>query len=481
MNIPQDYRISPFLLLDSEYFYTLRINYKSSFDCKNGQCDTYIEKLDYQFQPYATIGLTMPPAELCKRPVIRDIFLHDDKFLIFTVDHDLPSMTYRSFLFSFNMKGDLISQPLFMGEIRNTEKSSQITESSEENDFFKMIPIYTDNDFKLLYIQSFPPGESPQLKLNIKLLNSNTDEVFSKQLVMPFIPEYCKISKVLLYTNELLFMVSYSFPFEDIIYKLVTYNILKDEIAYYNFSLENKKIQSIGLDQTEGGNIYIYGYYSEEKKNDEVDGLFLYLFDQNNQEVITQSSTKIMTGNYKTIRKKDLKNLVACDLYQRDNGDVIFLSELSWTEFVNFTDSQNKFYFKPFYHSDHILVMCFTSDGNLKWQDWIPKSQFLPSQEYTGFKCIMADSSLYLFFNDHPKNDGIYDPDQIRPVKSKLNLTITRIDLNTGIYRKETFNKDGNKKEGMVFRKAYTFQINNKALVMIENSPWRLIKFTFAY
>jgi hypothetical protein len=285
---------------------------------------------------------------------------------------------------------------------------------------------------------------------------------------------------MLLYGKELVFIITLSPPFEDKLYKLVTYNFIKDEIAFYNFTLENKTIQSIGLNHTEKGNVYIYGFYSEKNKDEGTVGLFFFLFDETNQKVITQTTTNIMKSDFKTIRNKDLNNLVARDLFKRENGDVIFLSELSWPELMSFTDSENKYYFRTFYHSDHILVMCFTGDGSLKWQDWIPKKQFLPTEEYTGFSCIHGDSSIYLIFNDNHKNEGIYNPDQMRPVKNNPTMTITRINLNTGTFRKQFIDRSRNKEEKLVYRKAYTFPLNNRSVVMMEYHPSCLIRFTFS-
>ena len=302
-----------------------------------------------------------------RKPLPKKIFLVNNHIYIFADEIFYASKSTRSYLFMFDMNGRLVKDPLLLGKIRNIKIPSTNVFESEPNDFFSLSLYETDSSSQFLYTQSFPPDESDKTTINIKVFNTDFSGVWEKQLSLPSPSDYTELSQITLNGEELFFILSFHPPLEDKTYNLVTYNNISDQIAYYDFNFEDKKIERISVRTLESEAISINGLFSEPEEDNLISGMFFFLFDKKSQTLSSRGSSPIQTGQFKTITKKDLKNLHTEKMHQLPNGDVVYLAELKKQEFNPFTDSEGKFHLSSYYHSNDIKIMYFKNDGSLLW------------------------------------------------------------------------------------------------------------------
>jgi len=479
--LPSGYTMSPYLVEDEDHFYTLRISNKECFDCKSGTTDAFFEKFDKNLNHVESIPIVLTLSDQYKKPRPKDIYLMDNQFFIFAEELNVSTQTAKSILFIVDRKGHQVGDALILGEVGNIDKGSEGTSEEALEGVFSFELFDYENKSRFLYIQYFPNENSMDTRINIKVFDSGATQLWEKHLVLPFDPFFSEMSRIILYGQELFLIMTLRNPYEGINnYKIVTYNHSKDETSHYNFILENIKINSLEVGQVEAGNIYIYGLYSDLGSKNEVDGLFFYLFNELNKEILTYATTAINVDKIKSITDDDLKNLHAREIYLKNNGDVVFIAELEWTEIMTIQDSESKYYFKPYYHSNEILIMCFDPGGQLKWETWFPKLQYRPDNLMMGYASIFRDNKMYILFNDHPKNLRIYDPDDMKQMKNKFILSLGEIDLDNGKIQKSHYKFIREQKEEVIFRKDYTYKIGNHSLVILEESETvRLIQFNF--
>lgn len=479
--IPSGSFIWPSLMEGDNYYWALRLSHKECFDCKNETTGAYLEKFDKKLDHIASIPIVIELSPLFKKPVPRQIYFLNNQFFIFAEEMNISTLSAKGILFVIDTTGHVVGEPMILGEAINIDKPSKSTSEYLLEGIFRF-GLYNDNNrSRFLFVQFLSQEEYSDTRINIRVLDSTAKLQWEKHLVLPYDTYYTEISKMILFGEDLLFILSVFDPFGDDAYKIVTFNRSLDEINYYDFGLDNKKIKNVEVNQVEEGNIYIYGLYSEVFSKNDVDGLFFYLFNEVNKKILTFATAEVKVDEIKSIREEDLQNLHARDLYLLDNGDVVFIAEIEYNEVLSFQDSESKLYFITYRHSDEIIVSKFDAEGKLDWQTMVPKLQFRPNELVSGYHSIINKNSLYLLYNDHPKNINIYDPDDMKQMKSKFELTLGEIDLETGMLTKSQINPV-NKDKKIIFRKNYTFKTrSNQILILDKTGSIKLAKFNFLH
>jgi len=342
----------------------------------------------------------------------------DHSFCIFATETSVATGTSRSIAFRLDLRGEMRGQPVILGELTGLARSATLLYSAKEDAYFRVARFHEDSSAVFLYTQLYPALDQPTAKLMVKVLDTSLAVKRSKLLNLAVAPEYSELSDVLLARGELFFILTVQLPLEDKVFKLVTYNFDQDELSYYDFTIEGKKIHSLETCMLEKGNIVIRGLYADNDSKKEADGLLYFLFDTDNQTLLSSGSARIPAGRQGS-SVTGLEHLRIRETFIRQNGDVVILSELYWTEVIDFTDSDGKLYLRPWYHSDDLLAVYFDKTGTWKWHTWIAREFGSGSEEMLGFHSLMTDSVAYIIYNDHPDNLMSYDPEKIKRVKGK--------------------------------------------------------------
>ena len=324
LEYPSNNIITSLFAEDSSHYYILRLGNKDCFDCKSGNVDAYFEKFDKNLQHAESIPIKIDPSHQLRKPLPKKIFLVNNHIYVFADEIFYATKSSQCYLFMFDMNGQLVKDPLLLGEIRNIKIPSNNKYESEPNYFFSLSLYKINSSSQFLYTQSFPPDGSDKTTINIKVFNTDFTSVWEKQLSLPSPRDYTEFSQIILNGEEVFFILSFHPPLTDKKYDLVTYNNITDHLAYYDFSFEDKKIEKINVRVLDSEVICIDGLFSKSEEDNLVSGMFFFLFDKKSQTMNVSGSSLIQTGQFKTIDKKDLKDLHTEKIYQRPNGDVVY-------------------------------------------------------------------------------------------------------------------------------------------------------------
>lgn len=469
--------IYPGLFRDGYTYYLLSFNNPDFLLYKDDKPEFTIEVWDTSLHHTGSVAVQAQNPYHKLEPLYIDYT--ENSFCFFATEASVATGTARSLAFRLNSRGQMQGQPVNLGELTGLAKSAKLLYSAKEDAYFRVSRFHEDSSIVFLYTQQYPAQDQPTAKLMVKVLDTALAVKQSKMLNLAILPEYCQFSDILLASGELFFILTIQLPFEDKVFKLVTYNFDQDELSYYDFTMEGKKIHSIETGMLEKGNILIRGLYADTDSKTEVDGLFYFLFNKDNQTLLSSGSARIPAGRQES-QGTLLDHLQIRETFVRQNGDVVILSELYWTEVIDFTDSDGKLYLRPFYHSDDLLVMYFDRAGTWKWHTWIPREFGSSTEEMLGFHSLMTDSVVYIIYNDHPDNLMIYDPESIKRVKGKYIPVVGILDLETGVYHKYSINERSEKKSDLLFRKGYTCNVSPRTMIWIMTDGYlNLVRTTF--
>ncbi|MDD5508541.1 MAG: hypothetical protein PHD25_09500 [Bacteroidales bacterium] len=470
--------IYPGLFRDVYSYYLLSFKNPDFLLCREGIPEFTIETFDTAMKHTESIPVRASLNSYHKlEPIYIDKAQHS--FDMFSTETSVATGTSRSIAFRVGPRGEIQGQPVILGEITGLDRSATLLYTAKEDSYFRVARFHEDSSAVFLYTQRYPAQDQPTAKLMVKVLDTAFAVKRSKLLNLAVPPEYSKMSDILLAQGELFFILTVQLPLGGKVFKLVTYNFDQDELSYYDFTMEGKKIHSLETCMLEKGNIVIRGLFADDGSKKEVDGLLYFLFDTDNQTLLSSGSVTIPAARPGS-SGDGLEHLQIKETFVRQNGDVVILSELYWTEVIDFTDSEGKLYLRPWYHSDDLLAVYFDKTGNWKWSTWIPREFESGSEEMLGFHSLMTDSVIYIIYNDHPDNLMNYDPGKIKRVKGRWMPLAVTLDLDSGVFRKYSISSGSEIKTDLSFRRGYLFNLPPNEMIWILTEGYlNLVRITF--
>jgi hypothetical protein len=284
-------------------------------------------------------------------------------------------------------------------------------------------------------------------------------------------------------------------------YNIRMYDDKGKQVAEINTDINGKWLTSTKLVQKKNNDLVLAAFYSNHKKGKTVDGMLIQRIDAGTGNVISTSQKEINASMLTTLSDAvesdgSTEGETKAERKERENLDKIKDDGEGFSRFMQFSDI--------YYTSDHGLVilaekyhhyiytsqsytagsngsaghwssttysvyecgdlmMCKVDDaGNIKWLQVLPKAQreaiavgrnsygmttnnyFYPYNMpfYAGFGSLENGNSLYIFFNDNPKNANVVEPGQKVKTASrfgKSNCYILSVDETTGKFKREEF------------------------------------------
>lgn len=472
--------VFPRVFCAGDTFYLFNFHESGHYFIKDGEPGLTIESFDKGLNHSGSIPFRGSFGDFTRLQPFQ-IFFAANEFLVFAAEFSINEGTARSTAFKMNPQGEVTLPAIPLGEITGLEQKGQTLYAAEEASYFSTGIFHCDTVVRYLYVQRFPFQFQATTKLMIKVLDNQLSILRNKLLNLAIPPMYAEFSDMLLVNDELFFIVTIQLPLEDKLFKLATYNFDRDEISYYDFSLEGKTIHTLDVSMLEKGNIMIHGLYAGESSRQDVDGVFYFLFGEDNQTLHSTGFAKIPVDQFRSVGKGDLPNLKIRQASVRSNGDVILLTEFRWTEVISFSDSEGKLYLRPNYHSNDLLLISFTNDGTCRWQTWIPRKFASAEEKALGFHAFMTDSAGYLFYNDHPDNLTVFDPDRAKTVRNKYQPVVAKINLAVGTYRKYPLSSHPDKLREIAFFGDFVFNISDDTMIWINtHEGFHMIGITFS-
>ncbi len=285
-------------------------------------------------------------------------------------------------------------------------------------------------------------------------------------------------------------------------YNIRMYDETGKQIAEINTDINGKWLTSTKLVQKKNNDLVLAAFYSNKKKGKTIDGMLIQRIDPENGKIIStrekEINASLLSGASDGGDVPDDANddETKAERKEREKLDKIKDEGEGFSKYMQFRDifytpGQGLIILAEKYHhyayttqnyssglngaSGHWtttnysvyecgdLMMCkVDADGNISWMKVLPKAQreviqtarnsfglttvdfFFPSNMpfYAGLGTMEKNNSLYIFFNDNPKNSGVTQPGQkVKTVSrfGKSDCFVLSVDEATGKYTRNVF------------------------------------------
>jgi hypothetical protein len=199
-----------------------------------------------------------------------------------------------------------------------------------------------------------------------------------------------------------------------------------EKTLYKKIEQENYQINQARIEADDMGNVYLGGFYSEDKGNNSTGGTYFLKLNGGDQKVIVQKADQfeeafLTSGLSNAKAKKTSKKLskgkgVEDSFFQLDNifikddGSIVFVGEdrldyvITSREVGGPKVMSSSSSYK--YRYGNIIVAEFDPNGQRNWAKKILKDQQSADDAgfYFSYSVSMINNNLYFIYNDHIKN-----------------------------------------------------------------------------
>lgn len=284
-------------------------------------------------------------------------------------------------------------------------------------------------------------------------------------------------------------------------YQIVGYKKFGKEKVIYDINLPEKFITDMNIAVDDNNDIICTGFYGNESMYT-VNGTYFMKIDGKTKKVLTANSkefeTDFLLQNLSEKGEKKAKKKIAKgkedklsvreydidELIINKDGSVNMIGEQFrvYTTVVTTTNSNGQTTTRTVTHYifNEIIVVNFSSSGNINWYKRIPKYQHTTDDRgrYSSYALMKQEDKLHFFYNDHVENINI-DDDKGKKYswtkrKKKTVVMMTTIDANGNMSRTPITNV---KEADMLLRPIVCEQISNDQFVFYGEKGAKKYKF----
>ncbi|MEN9742822.1 MAG: hypothetical protein RLZZ65_627 [Bacteroidota bacterium] len=269
------------------------------------------------------------------------------------------------------------------------------------------------------------------------------------------------------------------------------YELSRDQIKDFTFELDSKRITNLILNSDGNNSLTVFGLYSHSEWMDAQDGYFNAQIDLQLDSAVSIGyipfSKEIMLNEHNAAERMRLERRMERrsedpQLSRYELRDIFTLPDGSYVgsiekfyiyNSINFSSQTGQPMTYTYYYYNDIVAFCIDAQGQLKWEQRIPKRQYSindygPYSSYASF--LGGNQQLYFIFNDTEVN---YDTNgqflankevQTFSISKNRNVgALVQIDLQTGNLSRSIVHqrKDENT---LLVPKAFTFDRKNNGL-----------------
>ncbi len=222
----------------------------------------------------------------------------------------------------------------------------------------------------------------------------------------------------------------------EVLVKAMNIDIAEGTVKDFEMNLKNVFIRDLNLRFDEDQNAYCVGTFSKTKRRSAAEGTFFYKLDyktgeisaEHSQEFSTEIIHKMNNSESKKKRNQDLRaNIDLRDVIAKPDGGSYVLFEENYVVVVTTYSQNGASSTTYYYHDNDILIMNVSPEGEIIWQDVIPKKQVSTNDggAYNSFYATLYNNNLYIFFNDDIDNltKGNYDK-EAAPQSAKYTIPV---------------------------------------------------------
>jgi len=437
---PRRTEIAGFLGCDKNSFYCVR-SMRSFFSVGIGAIEKYSKKtmtLEYVKE------FKMPEVN-GKELQYEHMFILNGQILVFSSAYFSDQNKKIAYVQKINTNdGSLAGQPKEIDQI--------VADKKRNSGSFSFI--VSNDSTKILIARNDPYEKYANEKFSYKLLDANTNIIWSASLELPYKDKYFSISNYRVDNSGKVYMLasvmkekedrekkkpSYS-------YNLISYNNASKSLKEMPISLGDKYISDIRFAITPKGNIAVGGFYSN-KNAAGLAGTFFMSVDKEKNQVLSQGTkdfsseflTEFMSARHAD-KHKELYNYSVDYLVSQSNGGLIMVAEQFYVNAVTTCQPKGGCTTTYYYNYNDIIVVSFNPDASVKWMKHIPKTQVSANDGgyHSSYSFVVTNDKLNFIYNDNPKNlKPDADPKRTKNgISKKMVTVIVGMNISDGNFNK---------------------------------------------
>ncbi|MFM2286451.1 MAG: hypothetical protein RLZZ543_1948 [Bacteroidota bacterium] len=232
----------------------------------------------------------------------------------------------------------------------------------------------------------------------------------------------------------------------EVLVKAMNIDIADGSVKDFEMNLKDVFIRDLNLRFDEDQNAYCVGTFSKAKRRANADGTFFYKLDyktgeisaEHSQEFSTEIIHKMNNSESKKKRNQDLRaNIDLRQVIAKPDGGSYVLFEENYIVVVTTRSSNGATSTTYYYYDNDILIMNVSPEGEIIWQNVIPKKQVSTNDggAYNSFYATQYNNNLYIFYNEDYTNykEGKYEY-MCNPTMAKSSIPVMVTMTEDGTY-----------------------------------------------
>jgi hypothetical protein len=381
-----------------------------------------------------------------KRVDLEKIIYLDGKLLLFTSHYNRKLDKNIAYV-------NTISED---GKVNNDQKQIDYISSGKKMNAGNFDFILSHDSANVLVYHNEPYDKNAQDKFSLKVLNSDLEITWKKDISVPYLDQDFYISNYIVSPDEKVYMLAKIQEGKrekkggkpNYKYTILSYGEEDDKPKEFLISLADKFISDISFEIDKENNLVCAGFYSKKNSAD-IAGTFYLVIDSDDEKVISRSikdfdekTLSQFMSSRKARKKRELYDYELRRLIPKSDGGSLLVAEQFYVRVVSSTDPKTGFTTYTYYYNyNDIIIVDIDKKGEIGWVTRIPKLQVSTNDEgyYSSFALsIDANDKVYIVYNDNRKN--LLKPG--KRIKSMSNLrkampALVIVDGRTGEYTKK--------------------------------------------
>jgi len=431
--------ISRFYDIDSEYYYLLRLSNKEFIEFNTGE-DAFIEVFDKELNLSKSIRLRLETNDKHKRLQPVAFCKKNDGYFVLCKLYSSANKFIRAYLLQIDESGLVENNINQLGEIGNIEPSMQ------NYQYFDFKKVYQNDTAKYLFILTTPPELEIVERVSLTIFSEQLDLLDERLINFPEdILDY-KFSELILGSGGLIFFsLEVTNPHEPDkkMHQLIVYDIFDDQHKTWEFGFDQGEIAKTLLHRINEDQLGFMGYYSSDGKSEKPFGVFYYVFDEYNGQLLRHKIFNLPASEIDRLdptilgSKSEYEHLYPQSIHISGDENIVLTFEYNWKSMMLIRDQEGKLYNQPYYKANEIVITNFDSTDNFVNMGIVAKQQLLNHRrEHLGFFSFQKDQQLIMIYNDHPKNIDVYQSEKLKTMKTRFEHVVATYNIDNASYTK---------------------------------------------
>lgn len=454
---------------DDSLTYVLK-KQNATFSASRFDIDVYDQKLN----KISNLPIELPFSDNNVNFNIKEIFVYNRTPYVYYESDDRNSNHLTAMVFNCNKKASIVLKSMMYDK---TNRQPQFS-------------IKSDSSGVLLVAQP-PYNKFNHETYDISRFDKNLSLLWEEKIELPYESKNFTLEKIKLHNDNVFILgnTNHEKSFENPDkFVLIRFDNSTKSIKEFELSLTGKWITSATFEIANKSQLYVGGFYSNDKSFSIAGTFFLSIDLITNQ--ISDKSIKPFSENFlseflpprKVKKGGELSSFYFDHFIVKPNGGAIFVAEQYYKSISSYSDITSGFMnYSTIYYYNDIIVVSVDEFGQIDWTKKIAKRQYSTNDYgyFLSYALTYKNNTLYLYFNDHPRNINLPNREQnLRYMNYPQRATITQVKINEqGDLLYSTIK---NEKNNLILRPKLAYITPDHRLIMLseKSKMYGLIQIT---